>query len=131
MSGPVLVVSTRTHAIRLAARGAPFDAAALMAASGCSSSTAQTVLGKMAAEGSLARVAHGFYARPGLIPQHTPRPGGNVQVAKALAEREEFARKLAAADAFLTSKEQWPGCDAPLPSARAAQLNERGSRRTA
>lgn len=124
MSAPVLVASTRAHATRLAARGAPFDAAALMAASGCSSSTAQTVLGKMAADGSISRIAHGVYGAPGLIPQHTPRPGGNVQCARAVAEREAFARRLAAA-------EEWLADCPPLPKARTAQFNERGSRRTA
>jgi hypothetical protein len=122
MTGPLVTVSTRAHASRLAARGKPFDASALMEASGCSSSTAQTVLGKMAAAGDLSRVAHGWYAAPGVMPKHTPKPGGAVAMARG--ENEERARELAAAEAWLAEKPK-------LPPARPPVFRERGSRRSA
>lgn len=114
---PKLTLSARTHAMRLSALGKPFSAAELMHASGCSSPTAQTMLGKLAAEGVLCRVAHGVYAAPGVIPVHKARPGGFVAYARG--ETEDRARYLAEVDAWLADKSPWPGCASPLPVNRA------------
>jgi hypothetical protein len=120
MSPPVVTTSAKSWALKLAALSVPFDAAALVAAAKCAPVTAQTVLGKLAAEGVIKRVAHGWYAAHGVIPEHTPKPGGPVAMARGVQEAR--ARELAAAEAWLATKE-------PLPAARPPAYVERGHRR--
>jgi hypothetical protein len=130
-NSPRIALSARHWVTKLAALNVPFDAKALMSASGCSSSTAQTVLSKTASEGVIERVAHGWFAKPGVIPRHKPRKGGDEFTALARAEGEAKERYLADVDAWLRDKTQFPGATSPLPlaSARQASFNERGSRR--
>lgn len=122
MTPPKVTTSARAMALKLASLGEPFDAAALVAHSGCAHVTALAVLGKLVAEGAIARVAHGWYAAHGVIPVHTPKPGG--MVAMAIGEREDKARHLAEVERWLV--------DCPrLPPARPPAFNERGQRRSA
>lgn len=115
-NAPKVATSARAMALKLAQLGEPFDAAALSSYAGCSHVTALAVLGKLAAEQLLSRVAHGWYAQPGAFPEHKPKPGGMVAMARG--ESEAKARHLAEVEAWLTSKEQFPGATAPLPLRR-------------
>jgi hypothetical protein len=123
-NSPRIALSARHWVTKLAALNVPFDAKALMSASGCSSSTAQTVLSKMASDGVIERVAHSWYAAPGVVPRHKPRKGGDEFTALARAEGEAKARHLEMVDAWLAEKPPLP-----LASSRPASFNERGSRR--
>lgn len=133
-NSPKIATSARSMALKLAQLGESFDAAALSSYAGCSHVTALTVLGKLAADGALHRVAHGWYA---LEPRrdHDVDKGRpvNGMCALARAERAHKAGELAEVEAFLSSREQWPGCTTPLPSAqsRPPVFHERGSRRLA
>lgn len=121
-NAPKIALSAKTCAMRLAALNVPFDAAALVNAAGCSHATAQVVLSKLVSDGSLARVSRGWFAAHGVIPVHKPKPGGPVAMARG--EKEEAARQLMAAEAWLAECPK-------LPPARPPVFNERGQRRSA
>jgi hypothetical protein len=123
-NAPKISISVRTWAERIAALKLPFDKRALMSASGCSDATAQAMLGKLTADGVIERVSRAWYAAPGVIPKHTPKPGGAVAMARGV--QEERARELAAAEAWLADKPALPSA-----SSRAVPYTDRGSRRSA
>ncbi len=95
-----------------------FGAKDVLVASGgmCTLLAAQIMLGKLAAEQKLDRVSRGFYARPGLFAPNTSTAAGPTTMARGLNDAAN--RALEEAEAFLSSKEQFPGATTPLPYAR-------------
>ena len=110
----------RARAIQLATE-APLTSETLAAETGCSRQTAHNTLAALSALGTLLRLERGVY---GLSRAMKASPGGaqRALVAEADGVKAAFARKLAAADAFLSARE-------PLPAARAPQFHECGGGR--
>lgn len=118
---PRLGTSLKTTCLRLAqTTESAICADDVVRATGCTRGSALHVLSELASEKQLWRVAHGFYATQPREdkPLDKGKPAnGMCQLMRA--ERAHKAVELAEVEAFLSSREQWPGCTTPLPVHRA------------
>ncbi len=110
----------RAAALRLAQDDSAFCAADVLTLEpDLGAVTVQVVLSKLASAKMLSRVAHGFYARPGVFPENTSTQAGPTTMARG--ENAAAARALEAADAWLKE------CP-PLPAARPPAFDAPRSR---
>jgi hypothetical protein len=119
---PARKPSIRDTAIKLGQEG-DVDADVLMRHCGCSRPVALSTLSILAGEGTLVRVSRGVYTAARKVPGYSPR----VQMYGGI--KAEAARQFTNAEAFLQSREQFPGSTTSLPTSRPPVFRDRGRRR--
>lgn len=111
-NAPRVTLSARTVALKLSQTHYAISADDVSRAAGCSLNTAEIELDKLRRDGLLFSLATGYYgAKP---EEHKPTRRGTF-IAIAKGERKSKAVELAEVEAWLTSKEQFPGATSPLP----------------
>lgn len=109
--------SIRSIVLKLARESeGSFGAKDVVVLAGCTTGSAQIALSQLASEGRIQRVARGFYARPGVFPANRSTEPGPTTMARGM--NEAAAAALDVAEAFLTTKEQFPGSRSSLPTDR-------------
>lgn len=129
MSPPLVTPSLRTQVLQLAHSGVYAICADDVARStGCTLDAAKIVLAQLASEGALHSPAVTWYSSTPPEDKPLKRKGGNAFVRVSKGERKSKAVEFADVERWLASKEQWPGCTSPLPTARPPAFRERGGR---